>query len=161
MSCLASLGLFSALPFWILLVLGALGSSVDSLSGEGAVGGDGDAEVHSQLLDDGVGVCVGYRFQQRNQPLQDGEITGLHLNSSSQQHSHQPHGHAQGLGLHHALCLLGHAGTGSLQCCCHEVHNLSDVNEDLLRHRLTQNRHQLQDSQLPLLAFHQLGLVLL
>ena len=47
-----------------------------------------------------------------------------HLNGSSQHDGHQPHGHAQCLWLHGALCLVGQACTCSLQGCCYKVHNL-------------------------------------
>lgn len=51
-------------------------------------------------------------------------MPATHLNSSSQHNSHQAHGHAQGLWLHRALCLVGQACTCSLQGCCYKVHHL-------------------------------------
>lgn len=51
-------------------------------------------------------------------------MSATHLNSSSQHDSHQPHGHAQCLWFHGALCLVGQACTCSLQCCCYKVHHL-------------------------------------
>ena len=66
-------------PFWILFAQGTLGSHTDSLSGKGSVGGDGDAEVNSQFLDDGVRVGGGDLLQQWHQLLQDGKVTWLQL----------------------------------------------------------------------------------